>query len=100
MVSHNDTTVHDDCADSSASSSASSSVDVHFDGPLGNGVVTFTVKKTGKFISSYNQRDIDLTQDDAPLSSSTPYHRITQVSASSPPSASASTPVSPKTKFE
>ena len=99
MVSHNDTTDHDDCADSSASSSASSSVDVHFDGPLGNGVVTFTVKKTGKFISSYNQRDIDLTQDDAPLSSSsTPYQRITQASESSTPPPSVS--VSAETKYE
>ena len=96
MVLNNDTTDHDD-SDSSASSSASSSVDVHFDGPLGNGVVTFTVKKTGKFISSYNQRDIDLTQDDAPLSSSsTPYQRITQ--ASSTTSAPAS--VSSETQYE
>ena len=98
MVSHNDTTDHDDC-DSSASSSASSSVDVHFDGPLGNGVVTFTEKKTDKFLSSYNQQDIDLTHDDAPLSSSsTPYQRITQASESSPPPPSVS--VSAETKYE
>ena len=99
MVSHNDTTVHDDCPDLSASSSASSSVDVHFDGPLGNAIVTFTDKETGKFLSSYNQQDIDLTHDDAPppSSSSTPYQRITQASESSPPPPSAS--VSSETQY-
>ena len=75
MVSHNDTTVHDDCADSSASSSASSSVDVHFDGPLGNSVVvTFTDKITGKYLSSYNQQDV-LTHNDA-LSSFLVFHSL------------------------
>ena len=60
MVLNNDTTDRDDCADASASSSASSSVDVHFDGPLGHGVVSFTDKKTGKFLHSYNQQDLSL----------------------------------------
>ena len=99
MVLNNDTTDHDDCADASASSSASSSVSAHFDGPLGHGVVIFTEKITGKFISSYNQQDIDLTQDDAPPSSiSTPYQRITQASASSTTSSPAS--VSGDIKYE
>ena len=97
MVLNNDTTDHDDCADASTSSSASSSVSAHFDGPLGHGVVIFTDKITGKFISSYNQQDIDLTHDDAPPLS-TPYQRITQVSTSSTTSAPAS--VSAETKYE
>ena len=100
MVSHNDTTVHDDCADSSASSSASSSVDVHFDGPLGHGDVIFTDKKSGKFISSYNQQDV-LTQDDVPLSSFyIPFQCITQSSESSPPPPSALVPASSETQYE
>ena len=98
MVLNNDTTDRDDCADASASSSASSSVDVHFDGPLGHGVVSFTDKKTGKFLHSYNQQDV-LTQDDPPLSSFyMPFQRITQASASSTTSASAS--VSGDIKYE
>ena len=97
MISHNDTTDHDDC-DSSASSSASSSVDVHFDGPLGHGVVSFTDKKTGKFLHSYNQQDV-LTQDDPPLSSFyMPFQRITQASEPSQPRPSAS--VSSETQYE
>ena len=97
MISHNDTTDHDDC-DSSASSSASSSVDVHFDGPLGHGVVSFTDKKTGKFLSSYNQQDV-LTQDDTPLPSFyIPFQPITQASESSQPLPSAS--VSSETQYE
>ena len=97
MISHNDTTDHDDC-DSSASSSASSSVDVHFDGPLGHGVVSFTDKKTGKFLSSYNQQDV-LTQDDTPLPSFyIPFQPITQASESSQPPPSAS--VSSETQYE
>ena len=97
MISHNDTTDHDDC-DSSASSSASSSVDVHFDGPLGHGVVSFTDKKTGKFLSSYNQQDV-LTQDDTPLPSFyIPFQPITQASESSQPLPPAS--VSSETQYE
>lgn len=98
MVLNNDTTDRDDCADASASSSASSSVDVHFDGPLGHGVVSFTDKKTGKFLHSYNQQDV-LTQDDPPLSSFyIPFQRVTQASQSStlPPSAS----VASETQYE
>ena len=99
MISHNDTTDHDDC-DSSASSSASSSVDVHFDGPLGHGVVSFTDKKTGKFLHSYNQQDV-LTQDDPPLSSFyMPFQRITQASEPSPPRPSAPASVSADVKYE
>ena len=100
MVSNNDTTDNDDCADSSASSSASSSVDVHFDGPLGHGVVSFTDKKTGKFLHSYNQQDV-LTQDDPPLSSFyMPFQRITQASEPSPPRPSAPASVSADVKYE
>ena len=99
MASNNDTTDHDDSADSSASSSVSSGPDVHFDGPLGNAVVTFTDKKTGKFLSSYNQQDFVLTQDDI-VSSSTAYHRITQASQSSPPPPSAPASVSSDIKYE
>ena len=99
MVLNNDTTHHDDC-DSSASSSASSSVDVHFDGPLGHGDVIFTDKKTGKFLSSYNQQDV-LTQDDVPLSSLyIPFQRITQASQLSPPPPSAPASVSSETQYE
>ena len=100
MVLNNDTTDHDDC-DSSASSSVSSGPDVHFDGPLGNAVVTFTDKKSGKFLSSYNQQDFVLTQDDI-VSSSTAYHCITQASQSTPPplSALASASVSFETQYE
>ena len=100
MVLNNDTPNHDDSADSSASSSASSSVDVHFDGPLGHGDVIFTDKKTGKFISSYNQQDA-LTQDDVPLSSFyIPFQCITQSSESSPPPPSALVPASSETQYE
>ena len=98
MVLNNDTTDHDDC-DSSASSSVSSGPDVHFDGPLGNAVVTFTDKSTGKFLSSYNQQDFVLTQDDI-VSSSIAYHRITQASQSSPPPPSAPAAVSSDIKYE
>ena len=100
MVLNNDTTDHDDC-DSSAPSSVSSGPDAHFDGPLGNAVVIFTDKKTGKFLSSYNQQDFVLTQDDI-VSSSTAYHCITQASQSSPPppSALASASGSSETQYE
>ena len=99
MASNNDTTDHDDC-DSSASSSVSSGPDVHFDGPLGYAVVTFTDKKTGKFLSSYNQQDV-LTQDDVPLSSLyIPFQRITQASQLSPPPPSAPASVSSETQYE
>ena len=98
MVLNNDTTDRDDCADASASSSASSSVDVHFDGPLGHGVVSFTDKKTGKFLHSYNQQDV-LTQDDTPLPSFyIPFQPITQASESSQPLPPAS--VSSETQYE
>ena len=74
----------------------SPSVDVQFDGPLGNAVVSLIDKKTGTLIASYyNQQDINLTKDDDIPFSSSNYQCITQVAASPIPLLLPSSPSSP-----
>ena len=68
---------------------------MQFDGPLGNAVVSLIDKKTGTLIASYNQQDINLTNDDDIPFSSSNYQSIPKETASPMPLLLPSSPASP-----